>query len=205
MKKGLLIAVFALAAPLAHAQGKDKGKDKAGHPGAAPPAAAEKALAPAAGPAEETARGIEAVGKMLLEMVEDKEYPEAKLDYKPTPEVRSFAEQVLHATKANMIFLEVLEGKKPDFGDLPRANYKTRADLVKALRQSIDDLAALARKLGDAGIRESIKHPFAPRMASKQSIFNIPAGHMMEHYGQLVIYYRLNKLVPPASRKHEHG
>jgi hypothetical protein len=23
---------------------------------------------------------------------------------------------------------------------------------------------------------------------------------MAEHYGQLVVYYRLNKLVPPASR-----
>jgi hypothetical protein len=25
-------------------------------------------------------------------------------------------------------------------------------------------------------------------------------GHASEHYGQLVIYYRLNGLVPPASR-----
>jgi hypothetical protein len=29
----------------------------------------------------------------------------------------------------------------------------------------------------------------------------MPAEHSAEHYGQLVVYYRANNLVPPRSRR----
>src|SRR2546429_8024743 len=52
----------------------------------------EKAAAPAkkaGGLADETAMMIQFSGKQLLELAEDKQFPESKLDFKPTPEVRS--------------------------------------------------------------------------------------------------------------------
>jgi uncharacterized damage-inducible protein DinB len=158
---------------------------------------AEKA-AKIAGPAEETAMAIQFSGKELIEMAND--FPEAKFDYKPTPEVRSFAEQLLHAAKGNQLFLDFISGKKPDFTDLPRANYKTKADIVKVLQQSIDDLAALAKKGGDKSLAKPVKIPFMPAPVSTQMALMIPSNHMAEHYGQLVVYYRLNKLVPPATK-----
>ncbi len=157
-------------------------------------------------PAEELAMLIQFSGKQLLECAEDKTFPDAKLDYKPTPEVRSFAEVLLHAAKANMMFNDIVQGKQPDFADLPRANYKTRADIAKVLKQSIDDLTATVKKLGDKGLQKAMKMPFGPpQMVTAHFLLTIPAEHMSEHYGQLVVYYRMNKLVPPSSRQHEHG
>jgi len=171
-------------------------------------AKSEKAATPAkaGGSADETAMMIQLAGKQLLELAEDKQYPDAKLDYKPTPEVRSFAEQLLHAAKGNMIFLDLMAGKKPEVADLPRANYKTRADIVKVLKQSIDDLVAAVKKAGDKGLAKPMKLPFGPpQMVTTKFVYELPAIHMSEHYGQLVVYYRLNKVVPPSTRNEGHA
>jgi uncharacterized damage-inducible protein DinB len=204
-----LVLLLLLAAPsvaLAHPDKGEKGdkpekmdKGDRGDKG-------EKATGKPAGPAEELAMAIQYTGKELLDMAEDKQYPDAKLDYKPTPEVRSFAEQLLHAAKANMIFTDMANGKKADFSDLPRANYKTRADIAKVLKQSIDDLVATVKKLGDKGLQKPTKMPFGPpQTVSTHFLLTIPMGHMSEHYSQLVVYYRLNKVVPPASRNQGHA
>jgi uncharacterized damage-inducible protein DinB len=160
----------------------------------------DKAAGKAGSPSEELAMAIQFNGKELLDIAEDKQYPDAKLDYKPMPEMRSFAEQLLHAAKANMMFLDFVNGKKPDFADLKRADYKTRADIVKVLKQSIDDLAATTKKLGDKGMQKTVKLPFIPMPVTMQTALGIAVGHMSEHYGQLVVYERLNKVVPPATR-----
>ena len=51
------------------------------------------------------------VGRKLIAMAED--FPEDKYDFKPKPEQRSFAEQLLHAAGANYYFINPVMGKKP--------------------------------------------------------------------------------------------
>jgi hypothetical protein len=138
-------------------------------------------------------------GRKLIAMAED--FPEAKYDYKPTPEVRSFAEQILHAAGANMAFVEFAQGKKPKEEDPPRAKYKTKAQVVAFLKQSLNEAAAFIQKTGDAGLMQAVKSPFEPnKMITPLAYWFDASSHMSEHYGQLVFYYRLNKLVPPESR-----
>ena len=46
-----------------------------------------------------------------------------------------------------------------------------------------------------------MKSPWTPtKTVTPMGFWLDAAGHMGEHYGQLVVYYRLNKLVPPESR-----
>lgn len=164
---------------------------------AAPPGVAQEP-APAAGPAAEALQLWERMGNMLMEMAED--FPEEKYDFKPTPEVRSFKEQLLHVAGANYFFIRLAGGEKTKPAHPGR---DTKADVVAVLKESYADGAALLRQTGDAGLSRTVKHPFAEQMISLQNLWMVAVGHGTEHYGQLVVYYRLNGLVPPTTRRQQ--
>ena len=153
---------------------------------------------PAPGPAEEALAAWNDIGRKVIAMAED--FPEDKYDYKPKPEMRTFAEQLLHIAGANYFFTAPARGEKVGEEDLPRDKYKTKADVVAAVKKSFADGAAVSKEKGDKGMAGEVKHPFANRMARLSSLCMDLAMHGGEHYGQLVVYFRLNGIVPPESR-----
>ena len=157
-----------------------------------------RAPAPAPGPTEELLRGWNEVGAKLIEMAED--FPEDKYDFKPNPEVRSFAEQLLHVAGSTYFFMGIARGQQPGEEDLSREKYKTKAEVVAALKKSFADGAAFIRETGDAGLAKSAQYPWSSRPVSLLGLWADAIEHAGEHYGQLVVYYRVNGLVPPASR-----
>lgn len=158
----------------------------------------QAAAAPAPGPAADLLRGWNEIGAKLIEMAED--FPEEKYDYKPTPEVRTFAEQLLHVAGSTYFFMGIARGEKVAEEDLPREKYKTKADVVAAVRKSFAEGAAFLRETGDAGLTKSAKYPWSDHPVSLLGLWADATEHAGEHYGQLVVYYRVNGLVPPASR-----
>jgi uncharacterized damage-inducible protein DinB len=139
------------------------------------------------------------VSHKLVAMAED--FPEDKYDFKPTPGQRSFAEQLLDAAGANYFFTNLAKGEKPPAQeDAPRANFKTKADIVAYVKKSMDDGAAAIKAKGDAGMAGLMVDPFDNQQVR---VFDWAYGfieHMGEHYGQLAVYYRVAGLVPPESR-----
>lgn len=139
------------------------------------------------------------IGRKLVAMAED--FPEDKYDFKPTAAQRSFAEQLLHAAGANYFFINIANGEKPPAQEDPsRAKYKTKADVVAYVKKSFDDGAATIKAKGDAGMAGMMVDPFENQQVR---VFDWAYGfmeHCGEHYGQLVVYYRLAGLVPPESR-----
>jgi hypothetical protein len=133
-----------------------------------------------------------------MAMAED--FPEDKYDFKPNPVQRSFAEQLLHAAGGNYYFINPASGLKPPAGDPKRADYKTKAEVVAFVKKSFADGAALIKSKGDSGLNDIFVDPFA----NQQARFSDGAWglieHSGEHYGQLVVYYRVAGLVPPESR-----
>ncbi len=123
--------------------------------------------------------------------------PDDKYDYKPTPEVRSFREQLQHLVGENYMFMGFVSGDKP--GDPKRfETLKARADLLKALSESYDYGAKVLAGLTDQKAMEVV--PFmrgqqVPRLSVV--ISNMKDNH--EHYGNLVTYLRLNGIVPPRT------
>ena len=146
-------------------------------------------------PADETLAAWNEEARKIVAMAED--YPEAKYEFKPTPEVRSFAEQILHVAGGNVLFLEAAKTGKFKEEEPSRATYKTKAQIVAFLKKTVADDAAFIKQTNFAA---PMKSPFAPKMMSPMAYWFDAAGHMSEHYGQLVFYYRMNKLVPPESR-----
>lgn len=136
------------------------------------------------------------VGRKLIAMAED--FPEDKYDFKPTPAERSFAEQLLHAAGANYFLTNSVMGKKLLVEDPKRENYKTKADIVAFVKKSVADGAAAIQSKGEKGLNATV--PYGPQEARVLDIAYGLIEHSGEHYGQLVVYYRLSGLVPPESR-----
>ena len=152
-------------------------------------------VAKAGTPADEVLAAWNEAARKIVAMAED--YPEAKYEFKPTPEVRSVAEQFLHVAGGNVLFLDAAKTGKFEEKDPSRATYKTKAQIVAFLKKTIADDAAYIKTTNFAA---PMKSPFAPKMMSPMAYWFDAAGHMSEHYGQLVFYYRTNKMVPPESR-----
>lgn len=139
------------------------------------------------------------VGRKLIAMAED--FPEDKYDLKPNPSQRSFAEQLLHAAGANYFFTDPVMGKKlPAAEDPKRDQYKTKADVVAFVKKSFEDGAAAIKSKGDNGLNDTIVDSFAHQQVRVIDYAYGFIEHGGEHYGQLVVYYRVAGLVPPESR-----
>src|SRR5246500_2363133 len=139
------------------------------------------------------------IGRKLIAMAED--FPEDKYDFKPTPAQRSFAEQLLHAAGANYYFTNPVKGEKPPAEEDPkRDQYKTKADVVGFVKKSFADGAAAIKAKGDKGMSDLMVDPFSHQQTRVSDFAYGFVEHGGEHYGQLVVYYRLSGLVPPESR-----
>jgi uncharacterized damage-inducible protein DinB len=161
-------------------------------------AAASAAPKPADSPSKVLLDAWNDVGRKLTDMAED--FPEDKYDFKPNPAQRSFAEQLLHAAGANYYFINPATGKKAPTGDPKRADYKTKADVVAFVKKSFADGAALIKSKGDSGLNDTFVDPFSGQQVRVGDYAWGFVEHDGEHYGQLVVYYRVAGLVPPESR-----
>ena len=139
------------------------------------------------------------IGRKLIAMAED--FPEDKYDFKPTTAQRSFKEQLVHGAGANYYFTNPVLGKAaPSDDDMNADRYKTKAEVVAFVKKAFADGAAAIQAKGDKGMSDLIVDPFAHQ---KVRVYDFAYGfieHSGEHYGQLVVYYRLSGLVPPESR-----
>jgi uncharacterized damage-inducible protein DinB len=140
--------------------------------------------------------------------------PEEKYGYRPAEgkfknekpefgpaEVRTFAEQVKHVACANFAFAAELDGQKPpeacDKGGPSPA--KTKKELLIYLR---DSFAAMRKSLGATDSKnmfEPIEGPYAGPN-TRLGLATVVIWHNADHYGQMLLYLRLNGIVPPASR-----
>jgi len=161
---------------------------------------------PAKSRAEETLDEWNDIGNRLVDMAKD--FPEDKYDFRVQKDQRTFAQNLLHAAAVDYELIRSIAGTKmgPDFGkdveNPSRDVYKTKADVVKLIQQAVTDGADLIKKQGDAGLDKTVKLPWGNELAHVSYLWMIGAEHSGEHYGQLVVYYRANNMIPPASRPH---
>jgi uncharacterized damage-inducible protein DinB len=161
-----------------------------------------QALSPARTRSDEMLDRWNDIGNKLVAMAKD--FPEDKYDFKVQKEERTFAQNLLHAAALDLILIRRISGSnvEPDFGegDNPsRDVFKTKADVVKFVQEAVADGAQVIQQQGDAGLDNTSK--FGKRLAHNSTIWTFAIEHSGEHYGQLVVYYRANILVPPDSRR----
>ena len=128
--------------------------------------------------------------------------PEADYGFKPTPDVRSFGEIIAHVAGANYLICSGAKGEKSPHGeDEFEKNAKTKADIVKAAKESIAYCDAAFKAATDRSLAAMVDAPFGPPKQPRASLLILNVGHVNEHYGNLVTYFRLKKMVPPSSQR----
>lgn len=197
----------------------------AGELAAVPVLRAQAAAAPAKQPTAKELSAKETVASALLRMLDEQEYevrsaaefmPAEKYEYRPAhgdyggvypgygpKELRTFAEQIKHVACANFGFSAELDGKTPppacDTGGPSAA--KTRDELVAYLHDSCKALHKSIENITQKNMFDPIEGPYAGPN-TRLGLANVAIWHLADHYGQLVLYMRLNGIVPPASRSH---
>ena len=156
---------------------------------------------------DETLEWWNHIGNKLIAMAKD--FPEDKYDFKVQRDQRTFAESLLHVAAVDYDLISRVSGSDigPDFGkdkhNPPRDAYKTKADVVRLLEQAVTDGAAVIKQQGDAGLDKIT--PFGwetgKHVVHNSYIWVTAIEHSTEHFGQLVVYYRANNMVPPESRR----
>ena len=128
-----------------------------------------------------------------------------KTDFKVQKDQRTFAENLLHAAAFEYVVARKVSGSNnlgPDFGEgdnPPRQNFKTKADVVQFVQGAVAAGAKVIQEQGDAGLDKTTA--WGKRMVHNSYLWGFATEHSGEHYGQLVVYYRANNLVPPDSRR----
>ena len=121
--------------------------------------------------------------------------PEDKYDFKPTPSVRSFREVIVHLVGENYLFFGRVAGE--NLGN-PAQNLKSREDLLKALRESYAYGAKVFDGLTEEKALEMVEGRGGQKVQRWSAIL-LAIQDNMNHYGNLVVYLRMNGLVPPRS------
>ena len=119
--------------------------------------------------------------------------PAEDYDFKPTPQVRTFAQLLAHIIDAQMGFCSAV---KEEPRKINAASKTTKADLVAALKTSFDECDSAFALMTDSTAAQMVK---AGGERSKLGTLLYATLHDNEEYGYLAMYLRLKGLVPPST------
>lgn len=153
--------------------------------------------------------GSTTVNQMVTEWQRAKEYTKEYLDvmsdegtnYKPTPEVRTFAEQMLHLANGNFNFAAAASGKTNPYQgkNLEKMDeYKTKAALSKVVLESYDFTIDALKSMTDAQMADQVK--VFGQSLSRETAFAKEFEHQTHHRGQTTIYIRMKGIKPPNEK-----
>ncbi len=127
--------------------------------------------------------------------------PEDGLGFKPTPDIRSFAEQMLHLAAANFAFVSTASGKANPYQGKQlekMEEYKTKAALTKIVMESYDFAINAAKNVDLKKADEPVK--FFSFDLTRGSAWSKGFEHQTHHRGQTTIYLRLKGVKPPNEK-----
>jgi len=133
--------------------------------------------------------------------------PEEKFSFAPTngefAGVRTFAGQVKHLAAANYQLGALVLGEKPphdEHGEKAPDTVRTRAETLEYLKGSFAYLHRAAATIDDKNAAEEIVFHGGRSKSTRVGLLIDAVAHSQNHYGQMVEYLRMNRIVPPASR-----
>src|SRR5579863_6249383 len=152
--------------------------------------------------------------EMIAEWQRAKDYTKSYLDampedgyaLKPTPEIRSFAQQMLHLADGNYLFATSASGKPNPVGvTLPKHNLiettvaQTKDATTKAVMDSYDFAISTLQSMTPEQLQENTT--FGNRgTITRGGLFAKGFEHQTHHRGQATIYLRLKGVTPPPER-----
>jgi len=124
--------------------------------------------------------------------------PEANYSFKPSPDVRSFAQLVGHLADYQYVFCSGAAGEKPPVTGIEDSK-TSKADLVQALKEGYAYCDKIYSGMTDSKLAENASVEGRPRAVL--TILTLTIAHNDEHYGNMVTYLRIKGIVPPSSER----
>lgn len=133
--------------------------------------------------------------------------PEDKFNFAPTngefKGVRTFAQQIKHVAAVNYELGAALLDQKPPAeinGEAGPASATSKDDVLKYLKDSFAYVHKAVATINDENLTGTVSSPFGEGKVTRLSLANSVTWHGYDHYGQMVVYLRMNGIIPPASR-----
>lgn len=120
--------------------------------------------------------------------------PAESYDFRPTPEVRTFAQLLAHIIDAQMGFCSAVKGVPKRIN---AASKTSKGELAEALKASFDECDSAFDLMTDSTASQILKAGNGER--SKLGTLLYATLHDNEEYGYLAMYLRLKGLVPPST------
>lgn len=144
--------------------------------------------------------------QMIADWQRAKNYTKAYLDampedgysFKPTPEMRTFAGQMLHLTDANYGIVGTATGKANPLGknSAEKTIAQTKEATTKAVMDSYDFVIAAIQSMTPDQLQATMA--MGGKTLSKETLINKAFEHQTHHRGQTVAYLRLKGVTPPG-------
>ena len=122
--------------------------------------------------------------------------PEENYSFKPTPDVRSFAQLVGHVADASYMFCSQASSETNPMKNIERTK-TSKADLVAAVKDAVAYCNKTFDSMTDAKGSQLVK--LFDFQIAKLTVLSLNTAHTDEHYGNMVTYLRLKGIVPPTS------
>jgi hypothetical protein len=135
--------------------------------------------------------------------------PADKMNFAPSggefTGVRTFIEQAKHvAAVLYLVSASILEEAPPaeaGTSEAGPASVTTKDQAVAYVKGAFAYAHKAMGSLTDKNATALVKSPFGSNQTPKLNMASITTWHSYDHYGQMVVYLRMNGIVPPASRK----
>ena len=127
--------------------------------------------------------------------------PESDYGFRPVDTVRTFGQILAHVAGANYVFCSAAKGEKSPHAEAAfEKTATTRPQIIKALNDSIAYCDGAFAALDDKQAGEIVDLPFGMGKGARALPLMLNTGHLQEHYGNLVTYFRVKGMVPPSSQ-----
>jgi uncharacterized damage-inducible protein DinB len=148
--------------------------------------------------------------EMVKEWQRAKKYTKAYLDampevgygFKPTPEIRSYAQQMLHISDVNYVFATVASGKPNPIGETlandglnEKTAPPTKEATTKAVMDSYDFVISTLQNMTPDQLHKTTK--LGKLDITRSALFGKAFEHQTHQRGQTTIYLRLKGVTPP--------
>ena len=126
--------------------------------------------------------------------------PEDGYAFKPTPEMRSFAEQMLHLTDANFGLGALASNTKSPIerGAAEKSADKSKAATTKMVMDGYDFVINAIKNMKPEQFQENVK--FMAYEMTRATLFNKIFEHQTHHRGQATVYLRLKGVKAPQEK-----
>ena len=131
--------------------------------------------------------------------------PEDGIGFKPTPDIRSFAEHYLHVAGTNYAFASSASGRENPYDTMKAKDpekteelKQNKAALLEFVMGSYDFLIDAVKGLSDSALDEDVE--FFKMKMRRDVLLAKAMEHHAHHRGQTAIYLRLKGVTPPSER-----